>query len=62
MTEYEIWLGEFKRLYKGFKGPPSLTYWTLRYLLDLWHEEDTPAMAVEKVRLMAARGTNGDPK
>ena len=55
MTEFEQWIYEFKRLYRGAGGDVELTYRTLRYLLDQWHEDQTPQWAVEHVRLMVKR-------
>lgn len=45
--EFEQWLYEFKRHYGCH---PSLTYPTLKHLLELWNEDVRPMDAVAKVR------------
>jgi len=59
VTEFEQWVYEFKRLYRGNGGDVELTYRTLRYLLDLWHEDQSPQQAVDQVRLMMKRQEQG---
>lgn len=53
--EFEPWLYEFKKKWGDEIAHPVLTYRTLRYLLDMWNEDQTPAFAVEMVRLSIAR-------
>lgn len=50
MAEFEQWLFEFKRLYREYGGPPSLTYATLRWLLEQWNAQVSPAAAVDLAR------------
>lgn len=58
--EFEPWLYEFKKLYRGCGRDCILTYRTLRYLLDQWNEDQTPQWAVEQVRLMVKRQEDHD--
>lgn len=51
MNEFEQWIYEFKRVYGG---SPSLTYSTLRVLLDMWHEGIIPPDAVRIVKTKEA--------
>jgi hypothetical protein len=50
--EWEPWLYEFKKQYGGH---PALSYNTLKYLLELWHDDVKPMDAVEKVKALVAR-------
>jgi hypothetical protein len=54
-VEFEQWLFEFKRLYRGYGGAPELTYRTLRHLLELWNKGQTPQWAADQVRLLVQR-------
>lgn len=47
--EWEPWLYEFK---KQYGGQPILSYRTLRYLLDRWHNGWTPKNAAQAVKEM----------
>ena len=60
MMEFEQWLYEFKRLYRGTSGDVTLPYRTLRYLLERWNEGDDPKTAVEKARLIVASEARGN--
>ena len=53
--EFEQFLNEFKRLWPG-TAAPTLSYLTLRHLLDLWDQGRTPQQAVDlAVKNLAAK-------
>lgn len=54
MTEFDQWLYEFKRVYRAEGTIPTLTYSTLRVLLDMWHESIIPPDAVRIVKTKEA--------
>jgi|HubBroStandDraft_1064217.scaffolds.fasta_scaffold13278_6 hypothetical protein len=48
--EWDPWIYEFKRLYRGDGGIPIPTYRMLLFLMEHWHKGVTPSEAVRMVK------------
>ena len=59
--EWEPWLYEFKKIYRGDGRMVIPTYETLRFLLDLWHWGTSPLAAGEVRARIASPGQGDSP-